>query len=516
MYKLIIADDEKWILRGLKAKISFHDLGIELVAEAENGKQLLDIALSNEVDIIVSDIKMPYMDGLSCFEEIASIKPNIKLVLISGYENFHFAKRALSIDVIGYLLKPVDQIELNQILQKCIKKLQYDEMQNRNLISFQKNVAAIFGDIIKGNMQYTQTAELAQMLAQKYFAAMVFLFSNMHTDFGKLKESIEGTPAESFYSFICLQISNNFVVVAILNDPKQIVMVAGKLLRKSKQLLQCNLSIFVGEIVNNIYDLNRSYESALNTLLNRHLSLSSEVILYNADLADKQIPFPLALENQLIESLDICNKETLSKNLNSFIEYYTKENKSSFKNIKNAGSILMSDLIKFLYLKESENKLIDYVITVAQKILICTNVYELNHLLNSVIDTIYNAFVFSKDDMFSIVNQIAKEICIAPEKDHSLSAFCYKYHISESYFSICFKKIIKVNFQNYITEQRIKKAKNLLSNSGLSIKEIATLTGYENSSYFGKVFKKETGLSPKQFRQNINSGETDEKQNLTD
>lgn len=511
MYKLIIADDEKWILRGLKAKINFHDLGIELIAEAENGKQLLAVALSNDVDIIISDIKMPYMDGLSCFEEISAIKPNLKLVLISGFENFHFAKRALSIDVVDYLLKPINPIELNEVLKKCIDKIQHDEIQSLDLLSFQKNEAAIFEEIIKGNMQYTQTAELTQILTQKYFSAMVISLSNIHNDFDSLKESLAGISLNSSYSFVCLNINNNFVVIAILNDPTQLVMIAGKLLRTAKPVLQCNLSIYVGEVVNNIYDLHHSYESALNTLLNAHLSLSSEVVLYNGDFANSQISFPVTLENELIEALDICDKGILSKRLNCFVEYYMKENNSSFKNIKNAYSILLSDLIKFLYIKGSENDLIDLCLKFAEKILICTNVYELNHLLNSAIDTAYNALVFSKDDMFSIVNQVAKEIRSAPEKDYNLFFFCYKYHISESYFSICFKKIMNVNFRNYVTEQRIKKAQTLLSDSNLSIEKIAILTGYDNSSYFGKVFKKETGLSPKQFRQNTNLGEMHEK-----
>lgn len=123
MYTLLIADDERWIRQGLVTAIDWNRLNITRVLEAENGSQALKIAQEQRPDVVVADIRMPGLDGLALCEQLKQLYPDIQLLLISGYQEFAFAQRAVQLGAKDYILKPIDERQLMESVTRCLRQV---------------------------------------------------------------------------------------------------------------------------------------------------------------------------------------------------------------------------------------------------------------------------------------------------------------------------------------------------------------------------------------------------------
>lgn len=139
MYKILIVDDEIEVRQGIVSKIDFKSLGFELIGEAENGLDALDIIEGKNPDIVFVDIKMPYMDGLELTREVYHRFPAIKVVIISGFDEFEFARQAIRFNVLDYVLKPVSSADIVKLLQKIKKQLDEEKHKRRDLMSLEKH-----------------------------------------------------------------------------------------------------------------------------------------------------------------------------------------------------------------------------------------------------------------------------------------------------------------------------------------------------------------------------------------
>jgi two-component system response regulator YesN len=132
MFKVMIADDESWIRKGLRAMIEWDDLGLVFDSEATDGLEALQLSESRFPDILITDVRMPGIDGLQLAERMLKLIPRLKVLIISGYSEFEYVKRAIQIDAISYILKPINPAELNETLKKAVEKLK-SEMQEQTI-----------------------------------------------------------------------------------------------------------------------------------------------------------------------------------------------------------------------------------------------------------------------------------------------------------------------------------------------------------------------------------------------
>ena len=160
LYKIMLVDDEEEVRKSIINKIDWADTGFEVIGDAENGKDALEKIEQNEPDLVLTDIKMPYMDGLTMAETIRQQYPSVKIVIFSGFDEFEYAKKAIKLNVIEYILKPVNVEELTAILKKIKKNLdeEIEQKRNVNLLreSYIKNLPTIrehfLNDLIHGGM----------------------------------------------------------------------------------------------------------------------------------------------------------------------------------------------------------------------------------------------------------------------------------------------------------------------------------------------------------------------------
>lgn len=133
LYKIMIVDDEAEVRQAIARKIDWRAVGFEIVADAENGRDALEKAETLDLDVVLTDIKMPFMDGLELGAELSRRKPNLKLIVFSGFDEFEYAKEAIKLNVVEYVLKPVNAAELTAILDRVRKVLDEEIEQRRNI-----------------------------------------------------------------------------------------------------------------------------------------------------------------------------------------------------------------------------------------------------------------------------------------------------------------------------------------------------------------------------------------------
>ena len=138
-YKIMLVDDEEEVRTSIIRKIDWQDAGFEVIGDAENGKEALEKIEQNEPDVVLTDIRMPYMDGLEMAENIRQRYPSIKIVIFSGFDEFEYAKKAIKLNVIEYILKPVNVEELTAILKKIKKNLDEEIEQKRDVSLLREN-----------------------------------------------------------------------------------------------------------------------------------------------------------------------------------------------------------------------------------------------------------------------------------------------------------------------------------------------------------------------------------------
>ena len=139
MYKLLLVDDESEIREGLMEVIHFEEHGFTVVGQAENGLEALRLCEEQEPDLIVSDIRMPLMDGLTMLAEAQKLLPTVRSIILSGYDEFEFARQAVALHCLGYLLKPISAAEFTEALEDAHKKLDEDFSRRRDMLRLQRH-----------------------------------------------------------------------------------------------------------------------------------------------------------------------------------------------------------------------------------------------------------------------------------------------------------------------------------------------------------------------------------------
>lgn len=174
MYKLLIADDEKNILDGLSRVIETYDLNIDIVFKATDGKMVID-NFTNDIDIVLIDINMPYLNGLECIQKIKELKKDVKIIIISSYDDFKYAQKAIEYRVDAYILKPIDEDHLYDLLCECIKNIDKKRpMTNTNTI---KSLSRQIVRYIDDNFNDPKLSSL--MIEDKFNISRSYLFRIM-------------------------------------------------------------------------------------------------------------------------------------------------------------------------------------------------------------------------------------------------------------------------------------------------------------------------------------------------
>ncbi len=532
--ELIIIDDENLVLEGLKTLIQRYNSLIKVTCFNDVDSAFFYVQ-TNKPDIVISDIQMPKLNGLELCEKIKELC-SAEIIIISGFENFNYAKKAVELGVLNYVLKPIDQKEFIKVLQNAIlrinKKKTAENKKNKIIKS------KILSDIANGfNNINLIKEELANANEEQnfgnYTVAIMVLddscfipsFQNNEEFFNlykRLYKTMNGIINKSSLSVSFAEAQPGKFVFLCMDYPDKCLKLLSLITKRLKEHLNIGTTVGVSSSNSGTDNLIDAYNEALIAIQREFFEGSNSIYSYNSDIIssiiskpeDKQYTFNLTKLNyyQNIFSSHIINEKNqmqlkqdtiiLFDDMKSFCE----NNQEACRFCEELLLLIISIMFKSLeHNSLSANDIIKFCSTIKLK-----DIKTLADLKFSFLKTLEDltAIVFSKilyksNTIILKLNELLTEDCSSVSLQSAADAM----GLNPTYFSILFKEKSGKNFKSYITEYKINYAKNLLLNPKIKIHEICEKLGWRDSNYFSKVFKKHTGLVPTNYRNKYLKGE---------
>ena len=529
MYNIIIVDDEKTVRMGLKEFFQCCGMDIEVCAEADNGETAWGLIVENEPDVVLTDIKMPKMDGLELTKKIVSQYPDMKIVFISGYDDSEFLKQALKFKVVDYIFKPIDYKELDSVIRRVLNivdegknaRNKFREMQEKIEKSMPVLKEKFFVNLVRNGYQSRENlikqAEFLNIRIDENarYCVMIAEFDDSMMVFDRINEC-----DRQCYSYGILNIfreltdryasgfvfENNpceYVAIINLRDgdySDRMYVFADKLKAAVSSYVKYDISVGIGESVNDIFDVSYSYE------------LARKALKYKLFLGKSKI---IAIDSVTDTSKKLCSidaAEVVEKAM-------TAEDEDT---VKNAVSNVFSDLRRV----RSTNKFY-YQAIIIPMVLKAELMAE-----NAGIEPSRENFIenFCKLDTLESMEKLTLEslLCIYREiqtfrqnkstgaitalkqildkqyaENLKINELADLVYLSPTYLCLLFKQETNLTISEYRNRIRIERAKELLKDLHNKIYDISYAVGYENPSYFGLQFKKIVGVSPKEYRDSL-------------
>lgn len=523
MYKVLIVDDEPTILKGLRCIINWEEFGLEIAGQASNGIEAIEIIENLRIDILITDIKMPELNGLELIRYVNDKGLNFKFIVLSGYDDFEFVKEAAKLGIENYLLKPINVDELTSTLINAVNKI---ESELNKQIVLKKGL-----DILRDNILYrlvTDDIEEEELLERssllnidlngtEFLVAIVKIVpSTTKKDSLKIQgKSLLGTAIQNIcneiisysHSGISFCDFDGDVIIVFIDhmarNKKTLDRILGKFIEHINQSLGLDVFITTGSFENKYLDLHKSYASA-KMLQEYCLILPPNRIVFYDEISQPR------LRKQKDINIDFHI-------LNNFI---VKKDKASVVNFidDNYNLLYEIDGLTPLYV---QNLTMEFLLHIVETIRVLGNnpdilfinfkdmfssIFDINtiELLKEqlkIMATQCIDFLITENEKASpIVKKALEYIQNNYSKDINLKTISSSFNTSAAYLGYLFKKEVGETFTNCLNKIRIEKAKELLLNTNMRINEISENVGYVNTNYFFTIFKKITGISPSEFK----------------
>lgn len=518
-YKVILADDEPIIIRGLKKMIDWERLNAEVDGEAYDGEQLLELIQKSKPDIVISDIAMPKVTGLDVIKFIKENDWDIKVIFLSGYQEFSYAKEAITYGAVDYLLKPAAQEELEQSILKAENQLRKD--RPIELWEEDDSLHAVFRDM-NSNQKYTDLYEKFQELELetegKLFVGVCFAISHEsernYSDKNKFTllkfnvfKQIQDYLRKEKTGFVIKRSGNRINIIFILprDNTNAVLENAIKTIQTAiSQNYKVNLMIGIGDMIENITEIKYAYKTAKFAFELHYFHL--EPVIYYKNISKE---FHQSFENYnacygaFLQS--VLNKDTnwleKLKTCLTIIEDLHYGNRYAAENRCIALTLdFYRDLKEYKLIETDSSRQAEYENQVG-------NLRNQNTYMNlkaNLIDYfqkfIENIYQNHKKTESSVIYQVKEYINENFAEDISLEQIAKQVYMNPYYFSTFFKRETGQNFKNYITEVRMKQALKILQETNMKTYELAKAVGYKDVRTFTDKFKEFHGDSPAGFQ----------------
>lgn len=535
LYKIMLVDDEEDVREGVRHKINWEQLGFEIVGFAENGQEALELAEKLHPDVLMTDIKMPFMDGLTLCQKIKEIMPEIKLVILSGFDEFEYARKAMQFEVTEYILKPINSKELTNLLDKIKEQIDEEYKEKCNIDKlYQHYIKSLpiirekfLVGLIEGKIPEERIAALCDnceihFSGKAMAVAVVQGYGKVSRERGIMTSGsyekeltalsvkrICDENLDKFCNYISFQFLDYIVIITMLDEKEQIYDLLRNLdmtCEACLKFLNVSVSAGIGYKCEKIIDLVQSYESAIAALEYRVLSnIGPNKSIYILDV-EPESKKPLSFGEQdlqrLIRAIKLGEEEELKKTLDQIITSLS-QNVTSIQQYQIFMMEIIADLFKFC--RGFQIDLLDVFTeryNFYNEILKFDSYEKLNdwlfHLCSKIRELIQKERVDSVKLITSKAKQYVMEYYVNPNL--SVETMCSELHVSAAYFSTIFKRETGMSFVTYLTKVRLDEAIRLLNTTEEKTYVIASRVGYLEPNYFSYVFKKHYGISPTKYR----------------
>lgn len=532
-------DDEAVVRIGLKSMINWQNQGFELIGEESDGKKALDVIKLKEPDIVITDIKMPVMDGIELIKQIKKDYKDIKVIVLSSYNDFYLVKEAMRLGAHDYILKlEMEAYTLLGVLKKLREQAEKQshiktkrETEKRQI---RKNMSVMRRNFLRDILNNLYVNE------QEIIDAIEFLQINLNNDFvncliikiGELHRFEEVTDEELHilnYSIIniieeiindsfdgyCFEGKTGEFCVFLSNKNKKsekiinrdLIDVSERIIDMLKLYLNIRAVIGIGEGGAGIQGLQLAYTRAIEAIKFRFFEGYSRYILWNQirdiEFTDKDYSV-LQYKDRIFNALSLLDKKEITDIFSLIVEDLS----ILLLSRKNLCKVTL-ELFYIIseYFDPYQINMVEVLNTSYRSYEQLMYMYNYTEVKEWIIDVKENILQYITNqqeiDYNRIIARAKKYISENYNQDISLKEVADEVNLSPSYFSTVFKSFCGSSYSQYITNIRVDNAKVLLTNTNLKVYEIAEQVGYHNAYYFNRIFKKVTGLSPGEYKNDI-------------
>ena len=535
MLKVFLVEDEVVMRNGIKNNIPWEQEGFEFAGEASDGELAYPLIKKEKPDILITDIRMPFMDGLELSRLVKKELPQIKIIILSGYNEFDYAKTAINIGVTDYLLKPISSAKLLEAVKKVADMIEKEQDNARLIKRYEKEMEEnilqekhkLWGALASNRLSTIELLEKGQRLGIDFTASayQVFLFKLMQEgdatgcseELNRASEKVNEL-AGSWEHVLSFDRSPEGWAFLIKGESEEEVQ--STYLETRKELLELvdgypKVEYFggIGNVVHRIGDIQTSYKEAARAFSSRFF-LDANQIADSAEMVRVQTE-----QDGKIDVSKMLSKKREHELVERFLKNGTTEEVDSFldelfQNIgeQNCKSLLYRQYVVMdLFFCASDflgNLEIDIenlpeecrdINQIVEKAEDAENLrYQIGNLFTETMQLrdSHSKKKYSKllEDAKAFIDENYKH------DEMSLNTVAAQVNISPSYFSTIFSSEMGQTFVEYLTHVRLEKAKELLMCSNMRTAEIGYEVGYKDSHYFSYIFKKVVGCSPKEYR----------------
>lgn len=530
-YKVILVDDEEDVRQAIAEKLDWPSLGFEVSGEASNGEEALELCEALEPDVVLTDIRMPFMDGLEFCKRLKQVHPGVKILIFSGYDDFEYAKQAIQLEVEEYILKPIDADELAAVFSRMKNVLDKEILQKRDVqrlrAYYEQSLPMMRQQFITSLLESGMETELLEWGIEEYgiqksscgyCVALIKVAEEKearssiqdtgHAQYMRL--SAQEIIKETIGGELDIQIVSLPDSIAVLitlkpnQDAKSIASRLNILLPVSKKLLNLTLCIGLGKVYPSLEEISESAREASDALQYRRMMETGQCI-YIGDI-EPGSPIYTGGESRQIDTIvrkiKIGTEEELEDSIFSLLRH-----------IKQSG------------LGMAQYRL--FVLEITAELMRLARAYRLDETGDETLDELLARSVSRFDDLDSLGKWML-ELCkrlhslirrerkdsgrrtIEKAIEHinlnyndcnlSVDSMSGVLNLSPAYFSTLFKKETGHGFVGYLTRLRMEKALEYLNTTDDKTYVIAEKVGYSDPNYFSYVFKRQYGVSPSKYR----------------
>lgn len=534
MFKVIIADDHMPVIEYLTAKIPWQKLGLELIGACSDGEEAVHACKRISPDILITDIGMPIMNGLDLIEEARRINPTLKTVILSCHEDFQFAQRAVKLKVNDYILKESLRIEqlvdilinlteqLNEeiSIQRERQKLQDAVSQSLSAVRT-KFLRSLIDQPIWNETEWVEKAEsigIGLLKGTPYLPVLCLpeRFSDLEKRFGgghQLQFVIDNALIETvkIEGTVCITLNEGQYYI-LYPYPKSIKWNTSDIIYDELQKIQeamnrymkIGTSLYIGEVCNTMSELKKQTTLLLNSKTFRFYSGENRILklqLMEITKDDIFVHYAPALDDfkSCILNCDIDYvKGTVAKWIG---EIYA--NKYPMDSVRSWVLKIVTDIeLKYTVM---QHFLTNYSAEVLQQTVYA--IHTLDHLREWLIDFLVGKMekVRLHQDQSSRKEIVAAQRYVMTHLNEKISMdeMAKRLDLNSSHFSRIFKKETGETFVEFVTRSKMEKARELLDISNQSVEQISEELGFDNSSYFFKLFRAFSGMSPTEYRKKM-------------
>lgn len=530
LYKVMLVDDEEEVREAMEKRIDWESIGFEVVATAENGEDGLDKAEIYEPDVVMTDIQMPFMDGLTMIKRIKNQIPDLRSVILSGYDEFEYAKEAIKLEAEEYILKPIDSEELKGVFERIKARLD-EQVSNKKDIEklrqyYNQSIAMFREQILIGLLEGRQNEidmkkyqeEYGLSLESAFYCVGVFAVDNPSENNEELNKtmiaiSLKQIVEERFenkISVLTINYLDTIVVIARLKSTAEGVEFEKEMDRICKvtgKLFGLGIVAGLGRVYGNADKIHASFLEAKDASHYR-MFMDSNQALCITDVEPMVNIDDFVEESQLrhiIREIKVGTKESIGEEIRGFVEGLKKRSISlgQLYFFYTEFLVELSKIIRGHQISELETGILN--INAKDEMAGFSSLESFGDRILELCLQVHEKISFEQMDNTKKLAESAR----AYIQDHfgecglSVDDICSHLGVGTSYFSSVFKKDTGVSFVTYLTQIRMTEAKRLLDTTDEKSYVIAGMVGYDEPNYFSYVFKKHFGVSPSKYRQNV-------------